>query len=83
MLVTRDCSQFENQSVDFLKSNLNRRNWDRKSVDLSELNTMLKTVISAFEVSRNHDTLKKILKSYSRNALLTIFDSTEKDVNLN
>ena len=80
---TRDCFQFFDQSVDSLKSNLNRKNWDRKSVDLVELNTMFKTVTFAFDASSDHATLTKILKSYRRNALLTIFDSTEEDVNLN
>ena len=80
---TRDCFQFSDQSVDFLKSNLNRRDWDRKSVDLVELNTMLRTIAFAFDVSSDHDTLAEVLKSYRRNALLTIFDSIEEDVSLN
>ena len=44
---------------------------------------MLKTVTFAFDASSDHDTLAEVLKSYNLNVLLTIFDSIEKDVNLN
>ena len=43
---------------------------------------MLRTVVFASSVSSDHDTLAKILKSYSLNALLTIFESTEEGANL-
>ena len=44
---------------------------------------MFRTVVSVSSASSDHDIDAKILKSYSRNALLTISDSTEEDVSLN